>query len=94
MLTYDILHLTLQALSPAMRNRVFEGVALMLKQDLHVERCLIWCLSLIRGSEDYCLMLTEHVKSELSSALDIASRDSSKRGLLASLLRNRLTRNA
>jgi hypothetical protein len=76
-----------------MRNRVFECIALMLKQGIHEERCLIWCLALIRGNNyDFCASLTENVKAELSSALNVTSQDTSKRGLLASLLRSRLTK--
>ena len=40
-------------LSASVRNRVYDGIATMLIQDPtgpHTERCLFWCLSLLRGN--------------------------------------------
>jgi hypothetical protein len=76
-----------------MRNRLFEGIALMLKQHLHVERCLIWCLALIRGPTEHVVSLSNYVAAELTTALECThDSDSSKRGLLAALLKSRLAR--
>ena len=75
-----------------MKNRLYEGIALMMKQRLHIERSLAWCLALIRDREDYCSTLTGHVQMELTAALEVVSIDNSKRGLLAGLLCSQLSR--
>lgn len=86
-----------------LRNRLFESIAVLLQNDEFVERCLIWLMALLREENNrtksqlstsisaaFSSSLAAHVRSDLSSSLLRVSLQKSKKGLLASLLCNKL----
>ena len=74
-------------------NKLFNAVpVIMLQYPEHVERCLVWILAIVRNKEKLANNLSGHTKRDLLEALDITSKEPSKRGLLASLLKSQLSR--
>ena len=73
-----------ELLSVSIRNRLFEGVSLMLNNKTFIERNLVWVLALVRtGLIDTLVRHTQH--DIIASLLRVAS-EPSKRGMLAALL--------
>ena len=73
-----------ELLSVSIRNRLFEGVSLMLNSKMCIERNLVWVLALVRtGLVDTLVRHTQH--DIMASLLRVAS-EPSKRGMLAALL--------
>lgn len=73
-----------ELLSVSIRNRLFEGVSLMLNNKTFIERNLVWVLALVRtGLIDTLVRHTQH--DIMASLLRVAS-EPSKRGMLAALL--------
>lgn len=57
---------------------------------MNVERSLIWILGIVRGKQMLAATIGKYTIRELVDALQIASREPSRRGLLASLLASQL----
>lgn len=91
------------------RNRLYDIVSTLLQQNSHVERCLLWILALTRGgvsgnfqesSSPYSMKvnllgeLAGHTRKDLIEALEFVSKEPSKRGLLASLLKSQINKQA
>ena len=73
-----------EAISVSIRNRVYEGVSLMLHAKKSVERNLVWILALVRtGLID---TLVRHTQYDVASGLLHIAEEASKRGMLAALL--------
>jgi hypothetical protein len=73
-----------ELLSVSIRNRLFEGISLMLNSKTFIERNLVWVLALVRtGLIDTLVRHTQH--DIMASLLRVAS-EPSKRGMLAALL--------
>jgi hypothetical protein len=73
-----------ELLSVSIRNRLFEGVSLMLSAKKSVERNLVWVLALVRtGLVD---TLVRHTQHDIMAALLRVAAEPSKRGMLAALL--------
>ena len=73
-----------EAISVSIRNRVYEGVSLMLHTKKSVERNLVWILALVRkGLID---TLVRHTQYDIASGLLHIAEEASKRGMLAALL--------
>lgn len=86
-----------ELLSVTVRSRVYDCISIMLMNGQgrgnsnEVERCLVWVLALVRGnSSNVGGMVTMRTVMDLVEALEVAGREPSRRGLLASLLSSQL----
>ncbi|RYG69519.1 hypothetical protein EON64_02475 [archaeon] len=85
------------SLPPSQRNKLYDLISTLLLQGRHVERCLMWVLSLVRerGGDDKGGLFGEvamHTQRDLQDALQRLSHEPSKRGLLASLLSSQISK--
>ena len=89
-----------EILSVGVRNRVLDSIATLLHQNgggganagANIERCLLWLLALIRSKENLASCIVPHTKRDICESLKVAALDTSKRGMLASLLATQLER--
>ena len=76
-------------LSISVRNQVYGMISNLLFMDKHIERSLIYILELVKNN-DSLSEIYRHNTRNIYEALDRTSKEPSKRGLLASLLKSRI----
>ena len=75
-------------------NKLFDAIAVIMPQYTeNTERCLIWTLAVVRNKEKLKNQLAGYTKRSMLESLETVSKEQSKRGLLASLLKSQLARN-
>lgn len=79
-----------ELLSASARNRLFDLISTLLWQGRHVERSLVWVMSLVRGENSLLQEVPGHTQKDLLEAMQRLGQEPSKRGLLASLLVSQL----
>lgn len=74
----------------SIRNKTFESIAIMLNQNINIERSLIWVLAIVRGRGSLALAMGKSTLRDLVDSLQQIGREPSRRGLLSALLSSQL----